>query len=78
MNSIDLEKLYKVTREEFCADVDAVLDKVKETSPILIRSEGEPDLLLFDYKQYMDLFGFLYTEEQIAEIEAGCASYEEK
>lgn len=78
MNSIDLEKLYKVTREEFCANVDAVLDKVKETSPILIRSEGEPDLLLFDYKQYMDLFGFLYTEEQIAEIEAGCASYEEK
>lgn len=78
MNSIDLEKLYKVTREEFCANVDAVLDKVKETSPILIRNEGEPDLLLFDYKQYMDLFGFLYTEEQIAEIEAGCASYEEK
>lgn len=30
MNSIDLEKLYKVTREEFCADVDAVLDKVKK------------------------------------------------
>lgn len=75
MNSIDL--VYKVTREEFCADVDAVLDKVKETSPILIRSEGEPDLLLFDYKQYMDLFGFLYTEEQIAEIEAGCANCKE-
>ena len=77
MNSIDLEKLYKVTREEFCADVDAVLDKVKETSPILIRSEGETDLLLFDYKQYMDLFGFLYTEEQIAEIEACCANCKE-
>ena len=77
MNSIDLEKLYKVTREESCADVDAVLDKVKETSPILIRSEGEPDLLLFDYKQYMDLFGFLYTEDQIAEIEAGCANCKE-
>ena len=77
MNNLDLENLYKVTREEFCADVDAVLDKVKETSPILIRSEGEPDLLLFDYKQYMDLFGFLYTEEQIAEIEAGCANCKE-
>ena len=34
-------------------------------------------LLLFDYKQYMDLFGFLYTEEQIAEIEAGCANCKE-
>ena len=77
MNNLDLEKLYKVTREEFCADLDAVLDKVKETSPILIRSEGEPDLLLFDYKHYMDLFGFLYTEEQIAEIEAGCANCKE-
>ena len=78
MNNIDLEKLYTVTREEFGENVDAVLDKVKETSPILIRSEGEPDLLLFDYEHYMELFGFLYTEEQIAEIEAGCASCEEK
>jgi len=77
MSSIDLEKLYKVTREEFCADVDAVLEKVKETSPILIRSEGEPDLLLFDYNHYMKLFGCLYTKEQIAEIEAGCANCKE-
>lgn len=71
---LDLEKLYKVTREEFAEDVDAVLDKLKETSPILIRSDGEPDLLLFDYKHYMELFGCLYTKEQIAEIEAACAS----
>lgn len=77
MNNIDLEKLYKVTRKEFENDVDAVLDKVKETSPILIRSEGEPDLLLFDYSHYMKLFGCLYTEEQIAEIEAACANYKE-
>ena len=77
MNNLDLEKLYKVTREEFCTDVDAVLDKVKETSPILIRSEGEPDLLLFDYSHYMKLFGCLYTKEQIAEIEAACANCKE-
>ena len=77
MNNIDLEKLYKVTRKEFENDVDAVLDKVKETSPILIRSEGEPDLLLFDYSHYMKLFGCLYTEEQIAEIESACANYKE-
>ena len=51
MNNIDIEKLYMVTREEFGENVDAVLDKVKETSPILIRSEGEPDLLLFDYEK---------------------------
>ena len=54
MNNLDLEKLYKVTREEFGENVDAVLEKVKETSPILIRSEGEPDLLLFDYEHYME------------------------
>ena len=77
MNNLDLEKLYKVTREEFGENVDAVLEKVKETSPILIRSEGEPDLLLFDYEHSMELFGFLYTEEQIAEIEAGCANCKE-
>ena len=77
LESLDLEKLYKVTREEFIEDVDGILEKVKETSPILIRSEGEPDLLLFDYDQYMKLFGFLYTKEQIAEIEAGCADCKE-
>lgn len=71
---LDLEELYTITREEFAEDVDAVLDKVKETSPILIRSKGEPDLLLFDYDHYMKLFGCLYTEEQIAEIEAACAN----
>ena len=78
MNNIDIEKLYMVTREEFGENVDAVLDKVKETSPILIRSEGEPDLLLFDYEHYMELFGFLYTEEQIAEIEAGLSGIEKE
>lgn len=77
LESLDLEKLYKVTREEFIEDVDGILEKVKETSPILIRSEGEPDLLLFDYDHYMKLFGFLYTKEQIAEIEAGCADCKE-
>lgn len=75
---LDLEKLYKVTREEFAENVDAVLDKLKETSPILIRSKGEPDLLLFDYKHYMELFGCLCTKEQIAEIEEDCASLVEK
>ena len=29
------------------------------------------------YEHYMELFGFLYTEEQIAEIEAGCANCKE-
>lgn len=75
---IDLEKLYKVTREEFGNNVDAILDKVKKTSPILIYSEGEPNLLLFDYDHYMSLFGCLYTKEQIAEIEAGCANCKEE
>lgn len=77
MNNLDIEKLYSVTREEFAEDVDAVLEKVKETSPILIRSKGEPDLLLFDYNHYMKLFGNLYTKEQIEEIEAGCLSCKE-
>ena len=62
---------------EFDDDFYITVEKVKETSPILIRSEGEPDLLLFDYEHYMELFGFLYTEEQIAEIEAGCANCKE-
>lgn len=73
MQQIDLEKLYRVSREDIEKDFDAVLEKVDSgISPILIRSEGCPDLLLFGWDDYLARFGCLYTTEEIAAIEEAC------
>lgn len=74
---IDLEKIYTVTREELANNFEAIAERVKVNNPILIRSEGEHDLLMFDYDDYINNFGVLHPKEQIAEIEAACANYKE-
>lgn len=73
MQQIDLEKLYRVSREDIEKDFDAVLEKVDSgISPILIRSVDCPDLLLFGWDDYLAQFGCLYTAEEIAAIEEAC------
>ena len=75
---IDIEKLPSVTREELEQDVDAVMERVENgESPILIRSTGTTDLLLFGWKDYLRQFPTLYTPEEIAEIEAACLEIKE-
>jgi hypothetical protein len=77
--SLDLSKCYRVTREEFQANVDCMLEMVESgCSPILIYTEGKPDLLLFGWSDYLERFGCLYTAEQIAEIEEACRNYKEQ
>lgn len=72
-SKIDIEKLPSVTREELEQDVDAVMERVENgESPILIRSTGTTDLLLFGWEDYLRRFPTLYTLEEIAEIEAAC------
>ena len=72
-SKIDIEKLPSVTREELEQDVDAVMERVENgESPILIRSAGTTDLLLFGWEDYLRRFPTLYTPEEIAEIEAAC------
>ena len=72
-SKIDIEKLPSVTREELEQDVDAVMERVENgESPILIRSTGTTDLLLFGWEDYLRRFPTLYTPEEIAEIEAAC------
>ena len=73
MQQIDLEKLYRVSREDIEKDFDAVLEKVdRGISPIFIRSKSCPDLLLFGWNDYPVRFGCLYTAEKIAVIEEAC------
>lgn len=75
---IDIEKLPSVTREELEQDVDAVMERVENgESPILIRSTGTTDLLLFGWEDYLRQFPTLYTPEEIAEIEAACLEIKE-
>ena len=77
-SKIDIEKLPSVTREELEQDVDAVMERVENgESPILIRSAGKTDLLLFGWEDYLNRFSTLYTLEEIAEIEAACLEIKE-
>ena len=77
-SKIDIEKLPSVTREELEQDVDAVMERVENgESPILIRSAGTTDLLLFGWEDYLRRFPTLYTPEEIAEIEAACLEIKE-
>ena len=77
-SKIDIEKLPSVTREELEQDVDAVMERVENgESPILIRSAGITDLLLFGWEDYLRRFPTLYTLEEIAEIEAACLEIKE-
>ncbi len=77
-SKIDIEKLPSVTREELEQDVDAVMERVENgESPILIRSTGPTDLLLFGWEDYLRQFPTLYTPEEIAEIEAACLEIKE-
>ena len=75
---IDVEKLPSVTREELEQDIDAVMERVENgESPILIRSAGTTDLLLFGWEDYLRRFPTLYTPEEITEIEAACLEIKE-
>ena len=75
---IDVEKLPSVTREELEQDIDAVMERVENgESPILIRSAGTTDLLLFGWEDYLRRFPTLYTPEEIMEIEAACLEIKE-
>ena len=77
-SKIDIEKLPSVTREELEQDIDAVMERVENgESPILIRSAGKTDLLLFGWEDYLNRFSTLYTLEEIAEIEAACLEIKE-
>ena len=78
MESIDLNALYSVTREELIADFDRILDMVVSgCSPILIKADGKPDLLLFGWDDYMKRFGALYSQKEIDRINELCKNYRE-
>ena len=47
-NMLGVDELYTVTREQVEQELDTVLDIIDAgNSPVLIISDGEPDLLMF-------------------------------
>ena len=77
-SKIDIETRPSVPREELEQDIAAVMKRVENgDSPILIRSAGTTDLLLFGWEDYLRRFPTLYTPEEITEIEAACLEIKE-
>ena len=74
---VDLEKLNTVTQAELETDLDAILEKVDVGGgPIRILGDNGKSYLLFSWEEYMEQFGYLYSAEELAEIEAACRSGE--
>lgn len=77
-SKIGIEKLPSVTREELERDATTVMERIEAgESPILIRSKGKDDLLLFGWEDYLRRFSSLHTPEEIEEIETACLEMKE-
>ena len=77
--NIHLNICCTMTHEEFIADVDLVLDMVEAGySPVLIKSKGHHDMLLFGWDDYMERFGSLYSKEELDQIYECCKNYTER
>ena len=73
MEKYDVDKLTRVTREDCERDLEAVLERLEQTSsPILICSEGKPDLLQLKWE---NIKGFISEDERKA-IEEACLDME--
>jgi len=78
MDHLEIEKLRRVTREEIQENTEAILEMVADgNGPILIRSEGTPDLILIDWEEYWELFGMLHAIGERETIEDACRNYKE-
>ncbi len=77
-NMLGVSELYTVTREQVEEELDAVLDIIDAgNSPVLIISDGEPDLLMFGWSDYKQRFSLLYQPGELERIEEEIRLHEE-
>lgn len=77
-NMLGVDELYTVTREQVEQELDTVLDIIDAgNSPVLIISDGEPDLLMFGWSDYKQRFSLLYQPGEIERIEEEMKRYDE-
>ena len=75
---INLERIPHFNQSEFERRMDDVLQLVDEgQSPVVLHDSNGRRFLLFGWEDYFRRFGWLYSNEEIAAIEAACAEYEE-
>ena len=56
-------------------DVLKLIDEGKR--PVMIHDRNDRRFLMFAWDDFFTRFGWLYSKEEIAAIEAACAKYEE-
>ena len=77
-NMLGVNELYTVTREQVEQELDTVLDIIDGgNSPVLIVSDGEPDLLMFGWDDYKERFSLLYQPGELERIEEELRRYDE-
>ena len=77
-NMLGVNELYTVTREQVEKELDTVLDIIDGgNSPVLIVSDGEPDLLMFGWSDYKQRFSLLYQPGELERIEEELNRYDE-
>jgi len=77
-SNLDLNMLYSVTNEELETELDRILVMVEiGYSPILIKTDGKPDLLLFGWDDYMERCGALYSKKEVEKIQELCKNHSE-
>lgn len=77
-NMLGVNELHTVTREQVEKELDTVLDIIDAgNSPVLIVSDGEPDLLMFGWDDYNERFSLLYQPGELERIEEDLNRYDE-
>ena len=77
-NMLGVDELYTVTREQVEQELDTVLDIIDAgNSPVLIISDGEPDLLMFGWSDYKQRFSLLYQPGELERIEEEARRYDD-
>ena len=77
-NMLGVNELHTVTREQVEQELDTVLDIIDAgNSPVLIVSDGEPDLLMFGWDDYKERFSLLYQPGELERIEEEINRYDD-
>ena len=75
---LNLDNIPHFMQAELERRMDDVLQLVDEgQSPVVIHDEKDRRFLLFGWEDFFQRFGWLYSAEEKAAIEATCAEYEE-
>lgn len=75
---LDFEKLPRFRESELKNRLDDVFQLIDEgKGPAIIQMENGKDFIVFSWADYMERFGFLYSQEEIDAIINGCKETED-